>query len=84
MPSNADALKLSTVLESIGWVIRYESDGFNIHFVGSSTYEVWKEPIIPWNYDLEEDACDWKSGDDWRDGFNLEKDFPPNWKEMSL
>ena len=79
--SNSDALKLSPVLEAIGWIIRCESDGFNVHFVGSASYEVWKEPIIPWDYDLEEDACDWKSGDDWRDGFNLERDFPPKWTD---
>ena len=79
--SNSDAQKLSTVLEAIGWVLRCEVDGFNVHFIGSSTYEIWNEPVIPWNYDLEEDACDWKSGNDWRDGFNLDKDFPPKWTE---
>lgn len=81
-PSASEVLKVSPILESIGWIIRCEADGFNIHFVGSSTYEVWNEPSLPWNYDLEDDACDWKSGDDWRDGFNLEQEFTPKWKEL--
>jgi len=82
-PITSDIPKVSPLLDSLGWVVRLETDGYKLHFVGSATYEVWKEPIVPWNYDLEEDACDWKSGDDWRDGFNLDRDFPPNWNNYT-
>lgn len=76
---------MSTLLDSIGWTISLEGDTYRIHFVGGSNYELWNEvinePIEPWDNDIEKGAIDWKTGNDWNDGLDLEKDIPKNWVE---
>ncbi len=34
---------------------------------------------MPWDYDIEEGETDWKQGDDWEDGLDLDKDLPEHW-----
>jgi len=73
------APSLSPIFDAIGWILRLDVDKYRIHFIGGCDYDIWNEPVIPWDYDLEDDACDWKSGNDWADGFDLSKDLPKNW-----
>ena len=35
--------------------------------------------MTPWYYDIEDEDLDWKHGDDWEDGLDLEKDLPKHW-----
>ena len=77
------ANKLSPLFDALGWVLRYEVDRHCIHFIGGADYEVWNEPMVPWDYDLDKSQLDWKSGDDWRDGFNLDKELPIDWKSQT-
>lgn len=73
---------LSPLFDSIGWVLRNDGDINRIHFVGSSSYEIWNEPDISWDEDLDEKSCDWKSGTGWTDGWDLDKMLPiRNWNE---
>lgn len=76
------AIKLSPIFDCIGWVLRLDVDMYRIHYIVSPTYEYWKEPYISWDDDIEDNAIDWRSGNDWRDGFDLSKNFPPNWKNF--
>lgn len=76
------ATKLSPLFDALGWVLRLEVDRYCIHFIGGAEYEVWNEPTVPWDYDLDKSQLDWKSGDDWRDGFNLDKELPVDWKSQ--
>lgn len=82
---NSDKIRdpkiLAPMLSSIGWVLRKGVDSWEIFFVGSELYKVWNEPVVRWDEDLEEDCTDWKSGNDWEDGWDLEKDIPKTWLE---
>ena len=69
----------SPLLDCMGWVIRKEFDYYKIRYALSSLYEFWEEPLTPWDFDLEEEDTNWRDGDDWEDGLDLDKDIPKHW-----
>ena len=64
---------LNPIFEAMGWVLTTLTGTVRMHFEGSPTYEIWNEPLLRWDEDLDDDCCDWKSGTNWRDGLDLEK-----------
>lgn len=74
-----DITYISPIFETIGWVLTSLSGTIRIHFEGSPTYEIWNEPLLRWDEDLDDDCCDWKSGTNWRDGLDLEN-IKYDWK----
>lgn len=73
------AFNASPLLDCLGWVIRKEFDCFRMRYALSSIYDLNQEPLVPWDYDIEEGETDWKHGDDWEDGLDLDKDLPEHW-----
>lgn len=69
----------SPLLDCLGWVIRKEFDYFKIRYALSLLYEFWNEPLVPWDFDIEEEDINWWDGDDWEDGLDLSKDIPKHW-----
>lgn len=75
-----DGPVLSPLLDCMGWVITRDEDGkYKIHFIGGSNYEVWREPGIPWDYDMDLEDKNWNEGSNWVDGWDLNKDVPESW-----
>ena len=70
---------LSPILDSIGWSFTKEDGGYRLHFLGGANYEVWREPGIPWDYDMDAEDKNWREGSDWPDGIDLSKDIPERW-----
>lgn len=71
---------LSPLLDCIGWVItRDENSKYKIHFIGGPNYEVWREPGIPWDYDMDSEDKNWIEGSNWVDGWDLSRDTPREW-----
>lgn len=75
----AAATSLSPILDSIGWIFTRDGDRYKLHFIGGSRYEVWREPGIPWDYDMDSMDKNWREGSDWPDGIDLSKDIPERW-----
>ena len=73
------AYNASPLLDCMGWVIRKEFDSYKTRYALSYIYEISSEPMTPWYYDIEDEDLDWKHGDDWEDGLDLEKDLPKHW-----
>lgn len=73
------AVALSPLLDCIGWTLSKDENGYKVHFVGGRGYDVWREPGIPWDLDLDEETKDWRTGSDWVDGWDLKKDVPKKW-----
>lgn len=71
---------LFPILDSIGWVVNSELGTFKIHFEGSNVYEMWNEPMMRWDDDIDDDEqCNWWEGDGWVDNLKFnEIDF--DWK----
>ena len=67
-----DIILINPIFEAMGWVLTVLSGTVRMHFEGSATYEIWNEPLLRWDEDMDDDSCDWKSGTGWRDGLNLE------------
>ncbi len=72
---------LSPIMDCIGWSIYKEASGYGLKFIGGSSYEVWREPGIPWDMDVDREQLNWKEGDDWADGIDFNRDRPSNWLE---
>ena len=64
--------KIAPLFESIGWVVNSRSGTIRLCFEGSGTYEIWNEPLLRWDEDIDDDSCDWRSGTGWKDGLDLE------------
>lgn len=73
------AFNASPLLDCVGWIIRKEFDCYKTRYALSSIYEIGSEPMTPWYYDIEDEDLDWRHGDDWEDGLDLEKDLPKHW-----
>lgn len=69
----------SPLLDCLGWIIREEFGYYKIRYALSSLYEFWAEPLVPWDFDIEEYDINWRDGDDWEDGLDLSKDLPRHW-----
>ena len=73
------ASSLSPLLDCIGWVMVKEGSDYKIKFIGGAQYEVWHEPGIAWDYDMDAEDKNWREGSDWPDGIDLSKDIPKSW-----
>lgn len=74
-----EATPFSPILDSIGWIFTKEDEKYKLHFTGGSQYEIWREPGIPWDYDMDSEDKNWREGSDWPDGIDISKDFPVKW-----
>ena len=76
---------VSPLFDCIGWVISNRTGKVKLEYVGSYLDSSWLDPLddeIDYWVDLEEEDFDWKSGDNWPDGLDLEKKEKPFWKNV--
>lgn len=74
-------IEVFPILDSIGWVVNNELGVYKIHFEGSNIYEMWNEPMMRWDDDIDDDEqCNWWEGDGWVDDLEFNK-LTFNWKD---
>lgn len=78
---------MSPLFDCIGWVISDSSGAWRLLFVGSPTYDLWKqvyinpEDNVSWKEGLDELDYNWKKGRGWVDGIDMEQPrTQPVWK----
>ena len=78
---------VSPLFDCIGWVVSNRPGKVKLEFIGSYLETSWLDPLEdedPTDYwvDIEEEDLDWKTGDCWPDGYNLETMEKPYWKNL--
>lgn len=83
------ACLMSPLFDCIGWVISNSSGAWRVLFVGSATYDLWKqvyfnsEESMSWKEGLDELDYNWKKGKGWVDGVDMEQPrTQPVWKSI--
>lgn len=72
------ACLMSPLFDCIGWVISNSSGAWRMSFIGSSTYDLWKqiyinpEEDVKWYEGLDEYDTNWRKGKGWVDGIDME------------